>query len=283
MASCVYNNKIYTFGGHGGPGVRPGEKTVEAYDPIAGEWISNLEDMPTARWEPECVLVDSQIYVIGGWYISNGSSGASADVEAYNPETDSWTIKASLPETRAAGAVASLNGKIYYFGGSSSGPPKKDIWEYDPKLNQWYILPDMLFQWTVMTSCVVDDLVYLMAGSISSYPFRDYFKRVYSYKPSDYSDYTTNVSYTQDKIENTPAGQEYRIFPIPAANTLHIESNKSLNEISYGIFNAEGIMQKKGIIENGSVNLTELDDGIYFIVLDENNNRYIQTFNKFSN
>jgi hypothetical protein len=86
--------------------------------------------------------------------------------------------------------------------------------------------------YTVMTSCVVDDLVYFMAGSTSSYPPSDYFKRVYIYKSSDHANCTTSVSYTQDKFDNITAGHEYRIFPIPATNTRHIESNKSLNEIS---------------------------------------------------
>lgn len=185
MASCVYNNKIYIFGGKGGSGPGPGEKKVAMYDPAAGDWIYNLADMPTARWLPECVLVDSLIYVVGGWYHSQTVNGAASAVEAYNPETDSWTRKASLPQRRAAGAVAALNGKIYYFGGSPNGPPQKDIYVYDPTLDQWTILPDMPFVWGVMASCVADDLAYLMAGSKVSYPFPDNFHGLYSYNPSN--------------------------------------------------------------------------------------------------
>jgi N-acetylneuraminic acid mutarotase len=181
MASHVYNNKIYIFGGKGGSGAGPGEKTVQAFDPVTGEWISDLADMPTARWEAECALIDSMIYVIGGFYRSNG--GAANEVEAYHPETDLWTVKASLPGRRIGGAVAALNGKIYYFGGNSTGPPQQNIWEYDPELDQWNVLPDMPFGWTVISSCVADDRIYLMAGSQVSYPFNDNFLGLYSYQP----------------------------------------------------------------------------------------------------
>jgi N-acetylneuraminic acid mutarotase len=284
MASCVYNNKIYTFGGHGGPGPRPGQKTVEAFDPIAGEWISDLEDMPTARWEPECVLVDSQIYVIGGFYHSNASTGASAEVEAYNPKTDSWTVKAPLPEKRAAGAVASLNGKIYYIGGNTpSVPPLKNIWEYDPELDQWYILPDMPFGWTVMSSCVVDDEIFLMTGSKVSYPFGDDFREVYTYKINDSVPRTAYVPDIPANIENTGADLEYAIFPIPATNTLHIENDNSSNELFYRIFNIYGMVQMTGTIDQGSVNIGHLDKGIYFIELDNNEIRVIQKFMKIGN
>jgi N-acetylneuraminic acid mutarotase len=195
MGSCVYNDRIYIFGGKGGSGAGPGEKTVQAFDPVTGEWISDLADMPIARWEAECALIDNTIYVIGGFYRSNG--GASDEVEAYHPESDSWTVKAPLPERRIGGAVAALDGKIYYFGGNSTGPPQQNIWEYDPDLDQWNVLPDMPFGWTVISSCVADDRIYLMAGSKVSYPFNDNFLGVYSYKPP------TTATRIEQKLENT--------------------------------------------------------------------------------
>jgi N-acetylneuraminic acid mutarotase len=278
MGSCVYNSRIYLFGGN-----NPAENTVEAYDPIAKEWITNLVNMPTARWEPECVLVDNQIYVIGG-FLNAGNGQASDAVEVFDPESNLWTIKASLPEKRGGGAVAYAKGKIYYFGGSPQhGNHGDNVWAYDPEFDQWYILPGMLFSWAMMPICVVDSLIYLMAGSLIAWPHNDNFKGVYSYKPSDY---ITGIPYIPDNpvdIEKHNLRESYQIYPNPAINILYFEGNKSSKEISYKIFNVEGIMQKNGIAEHGSVNITKLHDGIYFIILDDNNKRITQTFLKVSN
>jgi N-acetylneuraminic acid mutarotase len=278
IGSCVYDDKIYTFGGN-----NPAEQTVEAYDPAEGIWISDLADMPTARWEPECVLVDTQIYVIGG-FLNPTSGQASDDVEVYDPGSNSWTIKASLPEKRGGGAVAYAKGKIYYFGGSPAyGSPRNNAWAYDLEIDQWYILPEMPFSWAMMPTCVVDSMIYLMAGSKVAWPHNDNFKGVYTYKPSDYITGTPYIPDNPVDIEKHNLTESYQIYPNPAINILHFEGNTSSKEISYKIFSAEGIMQKNGIAENGSVNITQLHDGIYFIILDDNNKRITQSFLKVSN
>lgn len=277
MGSCVYDNKIYTFGGN-----NPAEKTVEAYDPVEGTWISDLVDMPTARWESECVLVGDEIYVIGG-FLNPASGTGSADVEAYNPETDTWSVKASLPEKRGGGAVAYIHDKIFYFGGSPQyGPPRNNVWAYDPGLDQWYILPDMPFSWFMMPTCVVDSLIYLMAGSKIAWPHDDNFKGVYTYKPSDYVTYTPYEPENPDVVEGIYTGSEYRIYPNPATNTLYIESGNSLNEVFFRIFNICGTLQLKGIVDQGDVNIDYLNEGVYFIEIEDQKNRGAYKFIKVS-
>ena len=50
------------------------------------------------------------------------SGGIFATVEEYDPSTDTWTSKASMPTARyLLGAAATSNGKIYAIGGSSNG------------------------------------------------------------------------------------------------------------------------------------------------------------------
>lgn len=277
MGSCVYNNKIYTFGGN-----NPAETTVEVYDPVEGNWISDLAAMPTARWEPECVLVGDKIYVIGG-FLNPATGAASDDVEMYDPESNTWTTKASLPERRGGGTTIYANEKIYYFGGSKSfSAPLKNVWIYDPLIDQWYVMPDMPFAWFLMSSSVVDDMVYLMAGSKITWPHNDYFKGVYTYKLSDYVTYTPYEPENPDVVEGIYSGSEYRIYPNPATNILHIESDNLLNEVIFRIFNVCGTLQLKGITNQGNVNIDHLNEGAYFIELDDQNNPVAHKFIKIS-
>lgn len=280
MGSCVYENKIYIFGGRTGSGAGPADKNVEAWDPVTGEWTSDLSAMPTARWEPECVLIDSLIYVLAGMRWSN--SGHTAVMEAYNPQTDTWTEKASLPGKRIAGNVATLNGKMYFFGGNSGGLPEKNVWEYDPVLDQWYILPDMPFGWNVMSSCVVDSMIYLMAGSKVGWPLNDNFREVYTYRPDSNVPRTIYEPEVPDLAESADVSQHIRIFPNPATSTLHIKRNSSDAVISYKIFNTAGILQKTGLIYQDSLEIADLEAGIYMLVLMNHERISTQKFMKIS-
>jgi N-acetylneuraminic acid mutarotase len=280
MGSCVYENKIYLFGGRTGSGPGPADKNVEAWDPVTEEWISDLSEMPTARWEPECVLIDSLIYVLAG--MANSNSGHTAVMEAYNPETDTWTEKASLPEKRIAGNVAAVNGKIYFFGGNPGGPPQKNVWEYDPAIDQWYMLPDMPFGWHVMSTCVVDSLIYLMAGSKVGWPLNDNFREVYTYRPDSNVPRTIYEPEVPDLAESVDVNQNIRIFPNPATNTLHIEGNNSDPVIFCKIFNTAGVLQKTDTMYHGSLDIADLDEGIYVLVLLNHKNIDTQKFMKVS-
>jgi hypothetical protein len=76
--------------------------------------------MPTARYDLAAAAgADGQIYVFGG---DNGSAILST-VQAYNPATNSWTTKTSMPTAREDEAAAprlGADGQIYVFGGGDS-------------------------------------------------------------------------------------------------------------------------------------------------------------------
>ena len=115
------NGKIYVFGGvsFGGPGVYA---TVEEYDPQTNTWTTKSARMPTPRYCLTSCMLDSLIYVIGGWYHS--TYGPLYDkVEVYNPATDEWKTGKSLPAKLAGLASTVINGKIYVFGGARTTHP----------------------------------------------------------------------------------------------------------------------------------------------------------------
>ena len=84
-ASAVYNDRIYVFGGRSNADVLAG---VEIYDPALDAWTAGAE-MPTARWSATAYAREDSILVIGG-YLANGS--VFMTLEAYHPDSDSWTV-----------------------------------------------------------------------------------------------------------------------------------------------------------------------------------------------
>jgi N-acetylneuraminic acid mutarotase len=86
--------------------------------------------MPTAREDVGIGVVNDKIYVIGGWRQDSNSLNT---VEMYDPESNTWTKKADLPEKKEELGVAVVNGKIYAIGGDVSD----SVFEYDPITNIW--------------------------------------------------------------------------------------------------------------------------------------------------
>ena len=80
--------------------------------------------MPTSPWKkgapfPEAdeelygVPLNGKLYVFGGW---DGGKARGVAYE-YNPVTDKWTKKTSMPRPAHHAALAAVNGKIYVMGG----------------------------------------------------------------------------------------------------------------------------------------------------------------------
>jgi len=77
--------------------------------------------------------VNGKIYAIGGL----GGSYLSTN-EEYDPSTDSWTTKASMPTARFYLAAAAVNGKIYAIGGNGSSGDLSTNEEYTPGFITFY-------------------------------------------------------------------------------------------------------------------------------------------------
>jgi hypothetical protein len=102
-------------------------RTVEAYDPATGAWVSPA---PMPMLTPRAGLgvvtgLDGMIYAIGG----QNSEGELSTVEAYDPSTDSWaTISEPLPVVFSGLAAAvDRQGLIYAIGGFQN-----TVYSYDP-------------------------------------------------------------------------------------------------------------------------------------------------------
>ena len=156
IALAEVNGKIYVIGGFkypdaGPAGWQPMDNVFE-YDPAADTW-KPLAPLPARRGAPAATVHDGKIYVIGGAGPHPGSKEtvlhparphrALSTNEMYDPATNAWQARQSMPTARNHGAIGTVNNKIYYLGGRvgaafiTRATNVGLVEEYDPATDQW--------------------------------------------------------------------------------------------------------------------------------------------------
>jgi N-acetylneuraminic acid mutarotase len=118
------------------------------------------------------VACKGKMYVIGGWKDGN-ARGANYE---YDPATDKWTKKASMPRPAHHAALASVNNKIYVSGGfippqntnvplGGAWQPIDDVWEYDPGADSWRSLAPMPTKRGSAVAAEVGGKIYVIGGA----------------------------------------------------------------------------------------------------------------------
>ncbi|TAN35725.1 hypothetical protein EPN27_03260, partial [Patescibacteria group bacterium] len=189
---ATVNNKIYVIGGYGWAGVY--YTTNEEYNPATNTWATKT-GMPTARAYGGVAVANGKIYAMGGkfyagtagyiqtiyagdititlTYYPGGSDVIVSSNEEYDPATDTWAIKTSMPVGKTGIVSSSANNKIYVIGGyyqanSSTAPVYYNTRneEYDPVTNLWTIKADRLTQGTSSNGAVsVNNKIYVIGGT----------------------------------------------------------------------------------------------------------------------
>ena len=163
----LVNGKIYVIGGNSlVDGTFTLFSTVEEYDPITDTWTPKA-DMPTSRGflANRAPTVNGKIYVIGGWMNAGRREADFANVEVYDPATDTWAKKADIPTGRGALAVSEVNGKIYVIGGTQDRSLfLRTVQEYDPANDIWMRKADMLTSRWSHAASVVNGYIYAIGG-----------------------------------------------------------------------------------------------------------------------
>jgi N-acetylneuraminic acid mutarotase len=157
-----------------------------AVNNVQADWVQKAP-IPTARRAPGAVEVGEKIYVIGG-------CGGPRANEEYNPATNSWATKTSLPQPkrRGMGAVAgAVNGKVYFMGGHQGPPPGQTVNfndEYDPTTNSWTTKASMPSATEGAAVAVVNGKIYVIGG----YSGTSFLEIVQEYDPATNSWATKN-------------------------------------------------------------------------------------------
>src|SRR5262249_10045612 len=95
--------------------------------------------MPTARLRLAAAPAPNrELYATGGATSTSILIVRLATVEEYDPATNTWATKASMPTARSGlGVAAAPNGNLYAIGGAGSTGFLTTAEEYDPATNTW--------------------------------------------------------------------------------------------------------------------------------------------------
>lgn len=131
MNSCVYNNKIYVFGGYYNPGGQVVNRTDE-FNPITNKWTQKT-NIPIRINYCNSILHNNKIYLFGG---RDSANHLNSKVFIYDPINDSWTQIASIldnsPDVKSA---CIFNNTLFLIGNFG-------LIQYDTLNNSW-LHPDI--------------------------------------------------------------------------------------------------------------------------------------------
>jgi N-acetylneuraminic acid mutarotase len=179
LGVAVVNGKIYAIGGDARSGKWPYVGSIvdtnEEYDPEMDTWAFKTA-MPTPRCDFAIAVYQNKIYCIGGitsvddtgWHVTGVN-------EVYDPATDTWENKTSMPTARSSLQANVVKGKIYLIGGyvpdnSDFGFAISALNEvYDPATDSWTTKKPLPVATSDYPSVVVDDKIYITGGLSSAH------------------------------------------------------------------------------------------------------------------
>jgi len=134
-AVASYQNMIYVVGGVTNDTIIT-EKN-EVYNPENDSW-KTMAPMPTPRHSLDANVVDGKIYLIGGLVQHHlfpdvkGTYEATDANEVYDPTTNSWTARKTMPNATYNYASAVVDNKIYIISETLTQiyNPEDDAWSY---------------------------------------------------------------------------------------------------------------------------------------------------------
>ncbi|CAG07691.1 unnamed protein product [Tetraodon nigroviridis] len=122
---CVLLGKVYAVGGYDG---QSRLSSAECYDSFSNRW-TEVAPMKLAVSSPAVASCAGKLFVIGG---GPDDDTCSDKVQCYDPEADTWLLRANIPIAKRCITAVSLNNLIYVCGGLT-----KSVYCYDPSQDYW--------------------------------------------------------------------------------------------------------------------------------------------------
>ncbi|MDZ4700414.1 MAG: malectin domain-containing carbohydrate-binding protein, partial [Rhodothermales bacterium] len=162
-----HDNNFYLIGGRG-------SRRTDRFVPATGAW-TQLSLPPIQMHHFQAVSLGNVVYVAGAYVGDFPSETPVPNIYTYAPNTDTWTVGATIPAARlrgSAGAVA-YNGKLYLVSGSLGGHAGSAVYlpmfdQYDPATGAWTIMPNMPRGRDHFNAAIIGDKLYVAGGRAGS-------------------------------------------------------------------------------------------------------------------
>lgn len=134
------NDKIYVGGGYVGNFISKND--LWEYDVVSDSWTQR-QSLPgsTNRTAAVAFSINGKGYVgLGAQDFNTINTVFLNDLWEYDPVNDSWSQRASIPDSaRMKSSCFVINDKVYIVGGLTGYPElaSNDLWMYDPSSDQW--------------------------------------------------------------------------------------------------------------------------------------------------
>ena len=138
-SACMYDNKIYVFGGLHANSEIPHLYIIgksEMFNPISNIW-TELADMPVAVVNHISLVHNNKLYVFGGdsgIFTASKSYGTNI-IQEYDPATNKWSLMQGMPFKRCNMTGQKVSNFVYLIGGYTSSrrfkSPKSDVWRFN--------------------------------------------------------------------------------------------------------------------------------------------------------
>ena len=163
IGGALVNNVIYAIGGYYNSAWY---NTNLAYDIVTNSWTTKAQ-MPTGKQDFGIAVVNNIIYTIGGdVWVSGFSSGPTNKNEAYDPSTNTWTIKNPMTQARSGNRAVAFNDIIYVIGGQPTSAPSNEA--YNPATDTWSskaaMWPHVRSFGTTIANNGSSDVIYIIGG-----------------------------------------------------------------------------------------------------------------------
>jgi len=147
--------------------------SFEMYDVSSDRWVE-LSPLPEPRHHVSPVVVNGQLYALGGFGGDFPVWVMKSDTFVYDIETDTWSAGTPLPGPRAEHVVVTVGDKIHLIGGrvptASGGETFDDYIDtaahsiFDTTIGQWTTGPPAPTRRNSAAAAVIDGKIYVVGG-----------------------------------------------------------------------------------------------------------------------
>ncbi len=256
LCASIVNGTIYCIGGKQYWGVDESYQELnatEAYDPASNSWTKK-SPMSIPVLGCTSAVLDGKIYVIGGsrHFQSGWDLATVGSTQVYDPETDAWSTRASLPIAESYGAAEATSGvtaptRLYYVGGSNETHYSSTTYVYYAELNIWFNAASIPTPRVYLGLAVVDDILYAIGG----FDGENWLDTNEQYVPIDYGTVPPDLQVL------SPENTTYTYNDIP----LVLSVNRPTTWIGYSLDGQDNVTI------TGDVELTDVSEGPHNIIV----------------